>query len=485
MFNLFRKLLGQGDAALDLPKEELPAKPVQSSVSEILSKGQNSERALEKGGHPGGAADSPRAHSFICREPVLGRDERIVGYEFILPARVQARLQGGADLDSLRKAYDDALLHNLSSLGSSGASALLGSRLSFIRLSPASLDNPLIDLLPQTHTVLMLSPSNQPPDTATLLLRLETLRQQGFACGWLLRKTQLDENPDLLTLAASADYVQFETGGFDGTEIESLLKKMHAERPLGRSKSQLLASGLSSFDEFHLFFKGGFNFFLGQFVNASENWHPPKSNINRMHVIELLSMLRGGAEFDVIAQQLKLDPVLTFKLLRYLNSPMMGLQSPVTTMDKALMVLGRERFSRWLSLFLFDIKAPGYRDRMLTERALARAHFLESLAGQGALPAQKDQLFMLGLFSQLDLLMGQSMPDMLKQAKLPEPVQQALLGQSGSYADALALAIAAEGLSPEEIESKAVACGLDALRVSRSAIEALEWAHEVSALGEG
>jgi EAL and modified HD-GYP domain-containing signal transduction protein len=196
-------------------------------------------------------------------------------------------------------------------------------------------------------------------------------------------------------------------------------------------------------------------------------------------------MLRGGAEFDVIAQQLKLDPVLSFKLLRYLNSPVMGLQSPVTTMDKVLMVLGRERFSRWLSLFLFDIKAPGYRDRMLTERALARAHFLESLAGQGTLPAHKDQLFMLGLFSQLDLLMGQSMPDMLGQAKLPEPVQQALLGQPGIYADALALAVAAEGLSPENLEAKAVAFGLDALLVSRSAIEALDWAHEVSSLGEG
>jgi EAL and modified HD-GYP domain-containing signal transduction protein len=92
---------------------------------------------------------------------------------------------------------------------------------------------------------------------------------------------------------------------------------------------------------------------------------------------------------------------------------------------------------------------------------------------------------MLGLFSQLDLLMGQSMPDMLGQAKLPEPVQQALLGQPGIYADALALAVAAEGLSPENLEAKAVAFGLDALLVSRSAIEALDWAHEVSSLGEG
>jgi EAL and modified HD-GYP domain-containing signal transduction protein len=479
MFNLFHKLFGQDAAAVGGPKRALPA---ELKGETLPGKAVRPAKPARKGSEKGAVADSPLTHSFICREPVLGRSERIAGYEFILPERVQARLHGGGDLDFLRKAYDDALLHNLSSLG---ASALLGSRLAFVRLSSASLDNPLIDQLPVTNTVLMLSPSRQTPATEPLQLRLEALRQQGFACGWLLRKPQLDEHPDLLALAADADYVQLETGGFDGMEIESLLKKMHSVRPTGRHGFQLMASGLGSFDEFHLCFKGGFNFFLGQFVNGSENWHPPKSNINRLHVIELLNMLRGGAEFDVIAQQLKLDPVLSFKLLRYLNSPVMGLQSPVTTMDKVLMVLGRERFSRWLSLFLFDIKAPGYRDRMLTERALARAHFLESLAGQGTLPAHKDQLFMLGLFSQLDLLMGQSMPDMLGQAKLPEPVQQALLGQPGIYADALALAVAAEGLSPENLEAKAVAFGLDALLVSRSAIEALDWAHEVSSLGEG
>lgn len=464
MFNLFRKLMGKEEVAVEKPKEAQPATAKPPAVAAVP------------------ATDAPGVRSFVCREPVVSRDERIAGYEFILPERVQARLQGGGDSDSLRKAYDDALLHNLCA---QGADALLGSRLAFVRLSPASLENPLIAQLPATNTVLIFSPSRLLPESVGLQQRLNALRQQGFACGWLLRQEQLLTTPELLSLAACADYVQVETGGFDGTAIKTLFQSLHAARPAGMATLRMMASGLGSFDEFHLCFQGGFDFFLGQFVNSRENWHPPKSNINRLHVIDLLNTLRSGAEFDVIAQQLKLDPVLTFKLLRYLNSPMMGLQTPVTTMDKALMVLGRERFSRWLSLFLFDIKSPGYRDRVLTERALARAHFLESLAGQGAVPAHKDQLFMLGLFSQLDLLMGQSMSEMLQQARLPESVHQALLGEAGVWADALALAVAAEGSSPEDLETKAGVCGLDALQVSSSAIEALQWAHEVSSLDEG
>jgi EAL and modified HD-GYP domain-containing signal transduction protein len=220
-------------------------------------------------------------------------------------------------------------------------------------------------------------------------------------------------------------------------------------------------------------------------VTSRENWHPPKSEINRLRVIEALNLLRSGAEFDQIAAQLKLDPVLTFKLLRYLNSPVMGMQSPVTTIEKALIVLGRENFYRWLSLLLFDIKAPGYRERIVTEQALARGYFLESMAGQGRVPVQKDQLFILGLFSMLELLMGQPMSAILAQTRLPEAVQDALLEQPGVYRDALLLAIAAEGLSPDECEQQAKLCGLSAIQVSIYAVEALTWANEVTAMNEG
>ncbi len=472
MFHLFRKLLGD-DGAVEAPKTE----PKTESKTGLIS------------APPAIAAEPSQpscARSFVCREPLLGRDERIAGYEFLLPPRVQARVRGAADVDSLHKAYDDALLHNLSSLG---AGALLGSRLAFVRLSSASLENPAIARLPVTNTVLMLSPSRKAPDAA-VRPRIDALGQAGFACGWLLRREELDETPGLLKLAASADFAQIDcggsgsSGGFDAMQIKALVESLVDARPDGLPEIRLLAGGIGSFDEFHLCFQGGFDFFLGQFVVNRENWHPPKSNTNRLHVIELLNLLRGGAEFDVIAQKIKLDPVLTFKLLRYLNSPAMGLLNPVATLDKALIVLGRERFFRWLSLFLFDIKTPGYRDRVLTEQALARAYFLENLAGQGAMPASKDQSFMLGLFSLIDLLMGQPMADVLRQAKLPEAVARALLGEAGAHRAALDLAIAAEGLAPEDLEAKAEACGLDALQVSRSAIEALEWAHEVSSLGE-
>lgn len=468
MLHFFRRLLAKGahqksspgpEAAFERLKEVAPLK------SEV-------ERHVLSGVETVG-------HSFVCREAVLGRQERVAGYEFTLPESIQSRLQGKREL--VQRVYDDALLRNLASMG---VHSLLGHRLAFVGLAPSSLANPLLQHLPSDNTVLLLSPTQEDFDSDEVSARLDVLRQGGFSHGWIIRRSQLEQHSRLQGLAAEADYVQIATGGFDGVELTSLRKSLTHEREKGRAPIRLIASELNSVDEFSLCFQAQFDYFLGQFVSSRDNWHPPKSEINRLRIIELLNLVRGGAEFDVISEQLKREPVLTFKLLRYINSPVMGLQSQISTMDKALIILGREKFYRWLSLLLFDIKTPGYRDRVLAEQALSRARCLENLAGIGRIPPQKDALFLLGLFSLLDLLLGRPMTEVLAQANLPEPVHDALLGKAGVFQDALLLAVAIEGLDHAVLAKRVETCGVSAQDVSRSAVEALSWASGVADLAE-
>ena len=460
MTSFLDRMLGKSKPEAAAPKREASPDP---------SKGQTEK--------PPAATVAEPAQSFVCHEPVLGRDQQISGYQFSLPEEIELRLQN--DFEFLPKIYDDAILRNLTSLGDQ---ALLGPRLAFIRLSPNSLDNKRIHELPKENTVLMLTPVHPTLEVERIQRQLDILRQAGFSHGWLLRQTQVAQIPQLTTLAANADHVQIDTTGFNGVDVRLLLNALTTARPAGLPKLRLIAGGLNAVDEFHSYFQVGFDFFIGQFVTRRENWHPPKSNINRLQIIKLLNLLGSDAEIATIAGQFKHDPVLAFKLLRYINSAAMGLRTPVVSMDKALMLLGREKIYRWLSLLLFDFKAPGHEERVLTEQALSRAHFLESLAGQGSMPAQADALFILGLFSLLDQLMDQTMADLLLQAKLPKAVHDALLGQTGPYRNALRLAIAAEGQSSQELEKQAALCGLDALQVSQCAMQSLAWAHEISSV---
>ena len=463
MTSFFDRMLGKSKpaAAGTAPKQD--GSPLQKTTDKV-----------EK---PPTAAATEPTQSFVCREPVLDRDKRISGYQFSLPEDVEQRLQN--DFEFLPRIYDDAILRNLTSLGDD---ALLGPRLAFIRLSPDSLDNKRLHELPKENTVLMLAPVHPTLEAERILRQLDILRQAGFSYGWLLRQNQIARFSQLPIMAASADYVQIDATGFDGMGVRLLTKSLTAARSAKLPKLRLGASGLNAVDEFDSYFQAGFDFFLGPFVTRRENWHPPKSNINRLQIIKLLNLLGSDAEIATIAEQFKHDPVLAFKLLRYINSAAMGLRTPIVNMDKALMLLGREKIYRWLSLLLFDFKAPGHEERVLTEQALSRGHFLESLAARGSMPAQADSLFILGLFSLLDQLMDQTMANLLLQAKLPKAVHDALLGQTGPYRNALRLAIAAEGQSPQDLEQQATLCGLESLQVSQCAMQSLAWAHQISSV---
>ena len=149
MASFFNRLLGKGEPAVAATK--VAANGAAGGTLPMPARAPDHERVQTGKTQP--AAETEPVQSFVCREPVLDRNERIAGYQFSLPEEVELRLQ--SDFEFLQKIYDDAVLRNLTSLGDD---ALLGPRLAFVRLSPDSLDNPRIQKLPIENTVLMLAP---------------------------------------------------------------------------------------------------------------------------------------------------------------------------------------------------------------------------------------------------------------------------------------------------------------------------------------
>ena len=412
--------------------------------------------------------------SFVCREAVLDRKERIAGYEFALGRDLQARMLESSAL--IRRIYDDTMLRNLTPLA---VSSLLGERYAFIRLSVASLKNPQLTALANAHTVIMITPGAMvASDLAEIRENLQHLDMIGVKHGWTINRPR----PELAEFLHSADFIEIEASELDGLQLKKMSQDFRAANT--NRNQQLIASELQTLDDFNVCFQCNFNFFMGPFVSSRENWHPPKSDINRLKVFEALNMIRSGAEFDAIAECLRNDPILTFKLLRYINSPGIGLQQKVNEIQQALLILGRDRFYRWLSLLLFDFNQPGYREHIFKEQALTRARFMEMLAGQGRINATADQLFMTGLFSLIDVMLGLSIEEILKQVALPDTVTAALKGLPGVMHDALLLGKAVEAVNEAEMATAATQCGLDAAVVASMMIEAMSWTQQVSAAGE-
>jgi c-di-GMP phosphodiesterase len=420
----------------------------------------------------GASAEAVQRHSsFICREAILDRNERIAGYEFALGQSVQSRMMDKSAV--IRRVYDDVMLNNLAPLG---VSSLLGERSAFIRLSVESLKNPLLDNLANPNTVVMITPRPVADiDLAEMRATLAHLAALGFKHGWAINQPR----PEFAEFLHKADFIEIDPVLLDGIQLKTMISDFRA----ANSEQKLIASKLQTADDFRYCYERGFNYFMGPFVSSRENWHPAKSDVNHPLVFQALEMLRAGAEFDAIADCLRTDPILTFKLLRYINSPGIGLLQKITETQQALLLLGRDRFYRWLSLLLFDTRRSGYQENILREQALTRARFMEMLAGKGRIPASPDPLFLTGLFSLMDVMLAQPLDEVLKQVALPEAVAAALRGEAGPMRDALMLAIAVES-SNEEMVAAAAQCGVDAPDVARMTFEALAWSQQIVAVVE-
>ena len=412
-------------------------------------------------------------HSVMVCEPILGRDERIVGHRFALNHSLltRARASGTASL----AAYEDVLLRGLPS---GELAALAQHQLVCIGLSRVSLTHPALADLPRHNVALLLTPT--PGDTpADVAAQAASIAAQGFQAG--LHAAGVNE---LLACGDPIAWFEVDTSQHNGMQLRHLAGELRAYRSLRRAPLRLLAQGLQNDDDFRFCRRAGFDGFSGRFTGQRDGWRAPESEVNRLRVIDVLNQLRGGADYDVIVTALKPDPVLTFKLLRHINSAGAGLQQAVDSVARGLVVLGRDRFYRWLSLLLFDFGQPGYRERMLTAQALTRARFLELLAGRGRIPPLPDALFMVGLFSLLDALLGRPLTELVQAVDLPPQVATALQGQPGALSDALALACASETDDPLRLDFCAALCRLDALTIASVRLSALNWCEQVNA-GKG
>ncbi|MGH6610502.1 MAG: EAL and HDOD domain-containing protein [Burkholderiaceae bacterium] len=165
-------------------------------------------------------------------------------------------------------------------------------------------------------------------------------------------------------------------------------------------------------------------------------------------VLELLRLAHEHADIDTIESAIKRDTALAFELIRFVNSAAFAVPMRVTSVRRAVMVLGHAKMTRWLSRMLRVATYNG--DSLpLMHAGIRRGFFLEHLASCSEDGAEmRDSLFQTGAFSLLDRMTGTSFERLLLRAQLPANVEDALVERKGPCAPYLTLAEATERNDP-------------------------------------
>lgn len=154
--------------------------------------------------------------------------------------------------------------------------------------------------------------------------------------------------------------------------------------------------------------------------------------VDKLTLVRVQQALLRESSMEMIERLIHQDAVLTFRVLRLVNSAVFGASREVTTVRQALMLLGQRRLRDWL----LELMPGASADRELLPVRLAmvlRARLMEHLMDAGVQHDLATEIYVTGLFSRLDRLAHEPLSTTLRRVPLSEPMLNALLHQSGPY----------------------------------------------------
>jgi EAL and modified HD-GYP domain-containing signal transduction protein len=402
----------------------------------------------------------PAASTMLRREEMMDDAGRLAGYRF------SVYLEGAlpAPVASAR------LFHALQA----GQVASLGQRrAAVISLPPALWDEDVFKPLIAAHTVFHVLTPASAASSPDLAHTLKAIRATGAGVA-LSCPAEIDSLAAALPLATHV-FVPFNSEAIEPFERQvQALRQRHPHL-------KLIAEQVSSWPERRLCVAQGMAYVMGDFLSSvEERDRKEKINDSRIVLTEMLNLIRNDGDAQAIADVAKRDPGVAVHVLAMANSPAYGVMKPITGIDQAIMLLGRETLYRWLAVSIFRTGGDGARDVALLEVALARARLLELSALSTGSKPMADELFLVGLLSFIDSLLGVPMKDVLASMSLPPAVRDVLLDSQGPHVPWLMLAIAVEKCHASRAEQLAQSLSLtmEGLNLHRDA--ALVWAEEAA-----
>lgn len=397
---------------------------------------------------------------FIGRQPIVDAQQKIIGYELLFRSNAEDNAAHFADDFS---AGAQVLVNTLSNMGTEW---LMGDKLAFINVTQAMLTSEFMELLPAKRIVLELMGDFRPSDA--LLERMRGLKELGF--NFALHTAQLGEAHTQV-----ADLGSYAKVDLLATATEGLPALLATIKRFGL---KAIAEKVETLAAFKRCKELKFDYFQGYYFAHPEILTAKVINPSQALVLDILNKVRNNNDIAEIEKGFKRDVALSFKLLRYINSVGFGLSCEIQSIRHALSILGYQQLYRWLTLLIVTTNENATPPALM-KTAITRGRLTELLGYTLVDRSERDNLFIVGIFSLLDAMLEMPMEKVLEKLTLPDNISEALLKRDGIYGPFLALAEACESADIARIVELATALTLEPTTVNEAHLKALAWVEEL------
>ena len=363
---------------------------------------------------------------FIARQPILNINKRLYGYELLYrgtPGKMLGQVSGEQATASL-----------LSSAFLTGdIDVISNNRLCFINFTQELLENDLPLSFPKNKIVVEILEDVEP--TPEIVSICSKLKEKGYTLA--LDDFVYDRKYEPLLELATIVKIDIRL-----TPLNTLVRTLNL---LKHHRIKLLAEKVETEKEFVLANRMGFSYFQGYFFCKPEGIRIKEISAIKLNLIRLLAEItKKEIALERLREIILSDVAITYKLLRFLNSAYFYLLQKVTTVKHGVALLGEKELRSFCLVIIVSELATDKPDE-LVRLALVRAKFCELLGEQTALSEiECANLFLIGLFSLLDGMLGCSMSEILENLPINVVVKETLQGGENRYLVFLRLSEALE-----------------------------------------
>jgi c-di-GMP-related signal transduction protein len=373
-----------------------------------------------------------RVRKIIARQPIFDSRLRVFAYELLFRAGRQNVFEFREDASSSVIA-DCTMLFDFQTL--------VGHSRAFINADENALLREALRLLPADRVVVEILESVSPKPE--IVAACAELRDSGYILA-------LDDFVDDSKWEPLLPLVRFLKVDFRLLDEGALCAVARRYLPKG---FQLVAEKVETQAELDRARAMGFTYFQGYFFcrpTIVDGREIPGNGLNYIQLVAAAS----APEFQIakVEQVLKREPALVYRLLCFLNSPLLGFRSEIRNIHHALTLMGEKEFRRWVSIVAVVSMAED-KPPELVRTALTRGYFCEEISSSIGLDSQKSDLFLMGLLSVTDAMLDMPIGEVLSRLPVSTDVREALNGGASRFHDVYHTLLSYERADWEQLSS--------------------------------
>jgi len=375
---------------------------------------------------------------FMARQPIFDGKLKLFAYELLFRSGAENFFRPQKECSS-SLIVDSVMLFDLPTL--------IGSNKAFVNLDESALRRGSARLLaPDRFAIEILESVPVTPEVIALCKELA-------GAGYALALDDYIGNPKWEVLISLVKYIKVYFRAADSDARREIVQRFR-----GRG-IQFLAEKVETQSELQEARSMGYTLFQGYFFCKPSMVTAREIPANKLNCLRLLEAIAADPiSHDTIESLLKNDPSLVYKLLRYLNSPLMGLRGDIRSIRDATALIGEVEFRRWLSIVAI-VSMASDKPPELIRTAILRGFFCEAMSHPLAISEQKSDLFLMGLLSVIDAILDRPIHEVLANLPVSTDTRTALCGGANRFREIYDTLLAYERADWAAVASASVGFG--------------------------